>query len=481
MFLIGYFNTLDKIKYGVDNKKRPYYGFTPFYGDYKKIKITYSGKQKGKLLAQIEIIKFDDFPTGRIINIIGKYDKNNIYNLILNDSHHKFIEEEINTKEIFLEDYGKKFITIDPDGSIDLDDGFNLCYPILDIIIACPVYFLDNNIILNKFKSAVSTRYGQKIEHLWGNKINSKASLLKNNKTVLQILSYDLETKNYNISFKLGSNSYQLTYDFVDNEVLKDENNNYNFLREWYSKLNEYFSFTNSHELIEEIMILANKLYTDFLCKNNLPVIYRKFILNHDYDNITLQQNIKHIFNQKKSDSAIYTLEKNNQEIMGCLYSHFTSPLRRLIDTLHQLIILKYIEGDIEYINEIKNNLKVNLTKINIRFEKIKRFHREYNLLKDNIELDMSKDYEGIVFNIYKNKIDVWCNEINRFIKVEFVNNNLLFQYQIIYNNNEWKIINKIDNKIIKYKIGDLINFKLNKKDSLLPSKNIIGLLKKIE
>lgn len=472
MLLIGYFNTLDKVRYGVDFKKRPFYGFTPFYGDYKKVKITYSGKQKGKLLAQIEIIKFDDFPTGRIINIIGNYHKDNILNLILKDSQHKFIEEEINETDILFEEYDKEFITIDPEGSEDLDDGFNLSYPILDIIIACPVYYLSEEKLLNKYKNAVSSRYYNKVDHLWGEKINSKASLLSNNKTVLQILSYNLESKEYKISFKYGINKNQLSYNLVD-EIIKNKNEKYNFIIEWYNKLKKYFRFENSHELIQEIMILGNKKLTEYFEENNLPILYRNFKINHVYDNLDINQNIIQKFNQKKSDSAIYTLEKNNHELMGGIYTHFTSPLRRLVDTIHQLILFSYKNNNIELINKIKLFLEENELKINDKFNSIKRFHKEYNLLIENSELNLDEIYDGIVFNIYKNKIDVYCEKLNRFIKMEFVNINLLFQYNINFDedNNIWEIINKVEKSKSIYKLGQNVKFKIKNREILIPSR----------
>ena len=128
MFLIGFFNTLDSIKYGMDKKKRPYYGFTPLIGKFHKVKITYSGKQKGKLLAQIKVKDTDsNFPIGQIVNVVGKYSNENILNLLKLASEHKYNSAlQKNIKNIILPKYDEEFVTIDPDNSTDIDDGFSI-------------------------------------------------------------------------------------------------------------------------------------------------------------------------------------------------------------------------------------------------------------------------------------------------------------------------------------------------------------------
>lgn len=460
--LTGYFNTLDKVKYGVDKKKRPYYGFIPFNSEYKKIKITYSGKQKGKLLAQVELLNNDSFPSGKIVNIIGKYCKENIISLLLTISDNKIKENNITIRDKSkLETYKKDFITIDPEGSTDLDDGFYLDYPNIDIIIASPVYFLDDKTILNKYLEAVSSRYYSKTEHLWGKDINSKCSLLKDNETVLMILSYNLISKDYTIDFKIGKNKNQYTYEYIDKFIMK------------YDDLKKHLNYNNSKELVQEIMILGNKLFTNYFEKNKLPLFYRKFIVSENFDNVNIPEEIKDIFNQRKSESAIYSLEKCEHELMKGSYSHFTSPLRRWVDCYHQLVLYKH--------KCLKEYSFVNLNEdlINYKFSRIKKFHREYNYLIINKNLDFKKKYEGYIFNFINNNLDLWCPELNRFIKIEIINIKLMFQFEIKYNNDKkyWSIYDKINDYKTFYNLGQKINFVIKKTDSLIPSKQIKGII----
>lgn len=479
MFYIGYFNTLDKIKFGVDKKGRSYLGFTPINGtlkDPKKIKITYSGKQKGKLLAHVKINDTTTFPVGTIINVIGSINKENIIKLLKVAAEHKYFDNTLFSRNLTFETYSKNFVSIDPENSTDIDDGFYVDFPYLDIIIAFPYYFLNDKDILIKFNDAVSSRYGIKVEHLWGEEILNNASLLQNNKTVLMVLHYNLETKQYHINFYNGENKNQMSYFQVDN--LKN-----NIILKWIDILNKYFTFSNSKELVKEIMILANTKFADFLEKNNAPLLYRKFILNHNFDNLDLPINIKQIFNQRKSDSAEYTLEKNTHELMNLTYSHFTSPLRRWVDCYHQMLIFKIIKQNTSDFKDIRNYIKNNILVINNKFNKIKKFHREYNYLIENEKLILkNKLYNGYVFNLCNNYLQVWCPEINRFIKIEFIHQKLLFQKTIIFNNklNQWDIIDKINCSILTFKIGNNVSFEITSKtDAILPSKYIIGIFKK--
>lgn len=477
MLLIGYFNTLDKVKYGIDKRKRVYYGFTPFYGNIRKIKIAYSGKQKGKLLAQVFINEnnLTDFPSGQIVNIIGKYSNENLMKLLKTDSEHKFKKNIINYKKNKLEKYCHKFISIDPKGSIDIDDGFSVNFPYLDIIIASPILYLDNEDIMSQCYQAVSSRYSYITEHLWGEDINNKSSLLQNNETDFLVLKYHLNNKTFQVKFMTGKNNHQLSYDFVD-EIIESKNKEYQFIIEWFNVLQQYFNFTNSKELVQEIMILANKKFTEYCVKNNLPILYRQFKISHDFDNLELDENIKTVFNQRKSESAFYTLEKQQQELMSGLYSHFTSPLRRWVDSYHHLILYLFFNNKFDYIEKLKNILDVK--KINYKFSKIKKFHREYNYLLNNKLINKSL-YQGYLFNVKKNYLLIWCPEINRFIKVEFKPIELLFQIELSFTNNVWLIFDKINNEKYSFKLGQIINFTIENTNKLIPSQKIKGLYKK--
>lgn len=482
--IVGYFNTLDKVKYGVDKKRRPYYGFIPFQSEYKKIKITYSGKQKGKLLCQIELLNKESFPLGRILNVIGKYNKENIEKLLLTDCDNKIKPNIVEERDQeLLEEYDKDFVTIDPEGSIDLDDGFNFSYPYLDIVIASPIYFLSKKSVMEKYRKAVSSLYYRKTEHLWGEDINDRCSLLENNNTVILVQRYNLESKDVSIKFYKGKNKYQLSYKLVDElmgrretRINGKEKEKYLFLVEWIKNLKKYFNFSNSKELVSEIMVLSNKLFTEYFERNKIRMFYRKFNFEENFDKLVLSENVKRIFNQRNSESAKYTLCQERHKLMKGLYSHFTSPLRRWVDCYHQLELLNFLERG-EGISE-----GISEKELNNKFSKVKKFHREYKYYIENKSFEKKK-YKGNIYSLKNNKFDVWCDEIERFVKVEIINFKLLFQLDISYDTKSytWKIIDNITCQERLYKLGSEIEFDIKMTDNLIPSKQILGVLKKID
>lgn len=459
-YYTGYFNTFDKVKYGFDNKKRPIYLFNIF-NSAQKVKLPYSGKMKGKLIAQIELLDNSKFPLGRIHVLIGEYNKVNVIDVLLTDSEQKYKNIIPKNKSNKLEIYDKKFISIDPLNSVDIDDGFYFDYPYLDIIIASPVFYIDEKIILNKYLESVSSRYYNKTNHLWGDLITEKCSLLEGNEIELLLIKYNLEDETFEIDFKLGKNNKQFSYEEYD--VCKD-------YMSWNKKLKEYFNFDNSKEMISEIMILANKLLTKYFEDNNLQVIYREFIkYNSD---VKLPDNIKTIFEYMKSDSAKYTEEICEHGTIKDRYTHFTSPLRRWIDSFHQLILYNYIVK--------KENIKydINLEYINYKFSKIKRFHNEYKYLKMNNDFSrLSSDiFTGYIFDINDKLImKVYVPEINRFVNTTNIHEKLVFQKSITFSDNKWIIKDRIINEKITLNYGQKITLKIKQNDSIFPSNKLIG------
>ena len=48
---------------------------------------------------------------------------------------------------------------------------------------------------MNKYLESVSSRYGKKVNHLWGDLVTNKCSLLENNCIECLVVRYNLETK----------------------------------------------------------------------------------------------------------------------------------------------------------------------------------------------------------------------------------------------------------------------------------------------
>lgn len=463
MLIVGYFNTFDKVKYGIYETKKfrkPIYAFTPFYFTkinniiIKKIKLPYLGKMKGKLIAQVELLEENDFPLARIHTLIGSYSKDNIYNLLLANSEHKYKDLKLNKKDIILKDYSSDFITIDPKGSVDLDDGFNINFPYLDIIIAAPIFYVDEKDIMNKYLEGVSSRYGKKVNHLWGDLVTNKCSLLENNSIECLVVRYNLETKEFDVKFEKGKSRKQYSYDEYNKENLCN------------NVLKKYFDYDDSCEMVSEIMVLCNRLLTRYCEENNLGMIYREF------DYVENDLDVPKVFNYVRGEGAKYTKEKSEHKILGGRYGHFTSPLRRWVDMYNQMLIYNFVKRDVK-------KYDIDFGVLNYKFEKIKKFHSEYEMLNYNI--DGEKMCEGVIYEVRDSgKLIVYLLDEKRFVKVNIFHPKLRYQKIVDFDseNRIWKIVDKISCEKMEFKYGEKINLMLKENSSyLLPSQKINGII----
>ena len=117
-------------------------------------------------------------------------------------------------------------------------------------------------------------------------------------------------------------------------------------------------------------MIKANHYIGKKLIKNSgLP--YRVNKKSNYTINKNIPENIKIQFKNRNTEKAYYS---NNEILHGSLdlnyYVHFTSPIRRIIDTINHYYITynKIIDFDLDIINDFEL--------------KTKKFHREIEILK---------------------------------------------------------------------------------------------------
>ena len=91
----------------------------------------------------------------------------------------------------------------------------------------------------------------------------------------------------------------------------------------------------DAEHMIEEFMILANRLVAEYFLKNRLPVVYRA--------------------QQAKGLRAIYTTQQcHHAELSLEHYAHFTSPIRRLADLkVHQVLSAHLTGMDSETLHNI--------------------------------------------------------------------------------------------------------------------------------
>lgn len=376
--------------------------------------------------------------------------------------------------------YFDKVITIDPNGSIDLDDGFSFnsddTFYYLTIHIADPISYFDfsnnkMNECFDELINRINTCYipnskgsNQPI-HLLPEQIVNLVSLISTNKTNSKIsfrraisfcfkinkLSSDID---FHVSFTKLSNIENKTYDEFDEEINQLERLKYkNDLTNLTNKLIKLmglkynlvdFSENISHKMIEIFMIWVNYYCGIYMKLNSQYMIVRKQEKKDLPENINLDaipEYCKTFLNYsanyiltETSDIPVdhYSLGINN-------YTHISSPMRRIIDMLNHLLIYQI------QIDKIK---QININDINNKIKIQKKISNAYNLIK---YLKKSNKFKAFVFDltILENKtigLLIIHGEENfkKMINVELPFNIKINKYdeidiELYYNSNNWK------------------------------------------
>lgn len=351
--------------------------------------------------------------------------------------------------------YSNEVITIDPLGSVDLDDGFSLSFDeniiYLDIHISDPVSYFDLNkentwSLLNELSNRVSTCYipiNKQIKHLLPEiNINNKnllelSTLIGKNKRAISFcFIINLETKNVNFTIKkttltnINNTTYE-QYDEYINTNTDYKNKLVNLCKFMIKKINCNITFNEiniSHKLIEVFMIWTNFYAGNYLYETKNKMFVRtqnKFIdlevIIPEYAKTFLNVGAKYEFVESKSnkDFMHYSLGIQN-------YCHITSPMRRFIDMINHLLL-----HDIDYNQQIYDKLikLINLDKINSKLKIYKKLSNGYDLLK---HLNITNKFKACIFDKFDNNkvLLVLYDEINNFKKI--IKTELPINYDLI-------------------------------------------------
>ena len=128
-------------------------------------------------------------------------------------------------------------------------------------------------------------------------------------------------------------------------------------------------------------------------------------------------------------------------------YTHFTSPIRRIVDLWNQLII--------------KNSNKFNINNFDIFYINYINFiyknaYKDLELAQIYINYDSNKNkYNGIIIEINYNQIIVFIEELNKLIRIKLVDKKLIDIINIHYDDENIELYkNELNNNIKKYKLN---------------------------
>jgi ribonuclease R len=506
--IVGILKVNNKIIYGLNSKKNPYYIFDPIDKNLSKYLVALNDKKLINRNKELYVvINFNEhakfkYPTGIIKEIIGEvgiekveYEKilkyynvnqkklklDKIYNIKGNTKLFDIIEKED------IKDYkdirDKTIISIDPKGSLDIDDA--LSYEFIDNTHIIGIHIADvsfwfSKINLYKYvKDKFFTIYcPNKKFNIFPNVLSDHLFSLKAKQDRLALslfihLDKNYNIINYNIQKSIINVNKNMTYEQANKKINKKSGNIYELfqLSKLFFKEKEYTNY-DSHNMIEKYMLLTNKYVSEYLIlfKKKFPLRVHKepsFQYNISKYNIDNKEVINFL-KYYQMESAVYK-EYNNKYIdyyhYGLqlkYYTHFTSPIRRFIDIIVHLKVKEILD------NKNYNKFPIDYEKVNNQEKRNKKMYRELQSL-DIIYHKLHKEiYVGYIIDFEYNLLNIYIPEIKFLYRKKIIDKKLLDINDFKLLNDKIIIKNKINNKEVIFKKLQTINIILYKNNNKL-------------
>jgi exoribonuclease R len=331
--------------------------------------------------------------------------------------------------------------TVDPEHSIDLDDGFSIHKNHLYIHIADPVSYMTTdtlNLIFDELNTRLSTCYLDKTRHLFPLDWMKNMSLLGNQKRTLcldiemndngEIISYTF--KNY-LAVNIQNYTYQKFEKMLHSNIdLKKKCETIKF------QLQKQFTIVETdfiHDWIQLLMITFNYYMTLELLKKDKLCILRE--LESIEKNICIPSSLLSCL-KYRAYYSIYNKDTNkgHSQLHLPYYSHCSSPLRRFIDFINHYIY--YYNDDILS--------KIDISIINKKLTQYKRYSISYQMIQS---LQIQNHFQGIILEMDEQNVTliVYNETLQKVMKIKKpVNIDILKPYtkvnvEMNYNPTEYK------------------------------------------
>lgn len=457
-------------------------------GDYVKVKYIENTNEIFKFKYIEKIINL--FYNINSVDIIGLANTP-LYKKIFHNNGEKLKNDENNLKFLaknYKDLTNQYVISIDPNGSKDLDDAFYIKkitsdkYKIYVHISDVSSYIKKKDLLYNNAKDKCLTYYcttEKKNFPLFPKQYSENLfSILQNKKTNVCTVEFDLFNKkicnvkiyksviinkkqyNYNnfdkVEGKVKSNAYEI-FLILKEKLKKNFNLDLPYLKYVikYNNVIDVKHYQNNwvHKFIELLMIQTNKIISE-----KLLTIKKGIFRNHKINNIQFDINKKNIeekllYVKQNLTKAKYNIFNEGHNALNlCNYAHFTSPIRRFTDLVNQYIIFdeeNFSNEELNEICEIANDIEKKCNKSKRIIENLlKIFYYKY-ISKNKIPL------VGKILYIDSKTIEIFIKKTLNFIYLPF--NILKYNKKIIIP----KDLNKLKNKqicIIPYNINIIDN-----------------------
>lgn len=426
----GILDCKNKTIFGINkNSNTPLVIFTPHDSSLPKFLIPTKLKYKNvNFYAVIKFFKNDDkyrFPIGNIIYTIGQvgdYQSHceyilhihelNIKEPKLSKNQMKKIKKSVTIWDIIkktdiptYKDYRSATVfSIDPKDSTDIDDAISFSNDILSIHIADVTFWLKKFNVIPSFFSTIYLPH-RKINMIPSILADHLCSLKQNQDRLALTFNYNIKTKFFYYEDTIINVNRNFTY-----ENFPTNNNLFLLSKEIGHMYNMDIQNWDTHKMIEAFMVLANNKTAEYLKthNHNLFRIHEEKFHKYNLSNIT---NSKFLEFMKiyLSNSAIYSENPGKHYGLDLdLYTHFTSPIRRMADVYVHLMIKE-------------EPIKINFEELNNSIQKTRKLKRDiekYNVISNLIK---PIETDGYIVNFENDIITCYFPEINLCDKFDLI------------------------------------------------------------
>jgi len=311
-------------------------------------------------------------------------------------TNEEYIEQILKNPDFHIEDRRTtaKPFSIDPQGSLDFDDAFDIIQTPdglvhVTIYIANVYVWLETLHLWKSFANRVSTIYlpDKKRPMLPTILSDSLCSLQENHPRFALAMDLTLTTEGQliNTTFKNVIISVTKNYRYEEPSLLQHPP--YQFLYDISQTLDKNIS--DSHDIVSYWMVRMNTICGEQLSQIQKG-IYRKAIITNP-QNATiptgLPQGAQRVINNWNSVSGQYVLYQSDvsHEVLKCShYTHITSPIRRLVDLVN-MMVLSFHQNIIENLSieaqEFIQYWLSNIEYLNISMRSIRKIQTNCELL----------------------------------------------------------------------------------------------------
>ena len=304
---------------------------------------------------------------------------------------------------------GNYVFSIDPEGSTDLDDALSVEQIdenkfIVRIYIANVLLWLDHLNLWDELTNQSSTIYfPNKKKSMLPNVLGDNfCSLLEKQDKIVQVSEFFIENNKINQKeTKIYNSLVKINKNYTYNDKKLHTNKHFLLLQKLTNELNQ--TQVDSHELVSYWMVEANKLMASSLHKHKTGLYRTSQFSEIPSDVVDQHKELIQTYLHTHSEYTLYNEDTLRHEAMNEeLYTHVTSPIRRIVDILNQYHSQKL------YVTELTKNAELfvtnreeSITEMNAQFKKIKKLQNQMAILTKihTGEVDLNKDFSGIIID----------------------------------------------------------------------------------